>query len=301
MSVADKFTSVRVLIDEHNKAIGDKEKPGFVDPGDFIACIQVAGGTSDDRLKRFSYEDILRCLPTVELGGGKNNIQPVALAKDIAAIFRGKDEEPKKYYSNNRVEAMSIDELVKAFDPQEHDNAIGRRLKLISRGEPCVVFESGNSVNVQLSGLLLREIKQGMAGRTLINGKRVYKVGELPSILVDENPLYPGRHLRLDDNGDWCICDQTGRSWSGVPVDVRQFLRVAVKCNEIGNDIDSVHRAIDMAIEQDAFAKLRKRYQKVAVKFDELKHADNLPKLMSPVCFSRAGDLNASGKKVEVW
>jgi hypothetical protein len=67
--------------------------------------------------------------------------------------------------------------------------------------------------------------------------------------------------------------------------------------NELDVNIDSANNVIDMAIGDDAFSKLRKRYRKCSVRFDELAETDSLPKLKVPMKKAEGHILN-EGKKI---
>jgi hypothetical protein len=295
MSLQEKFDSALALVTSHNTAIGEN-KPGFVNPEQFIDCIKASGGTTEDRLKGFSYEDILNCLPSSTNPAGVT-IKPIYLAKDIAKVFRDKTtEEETRPIGNKKADRMTLKELVENFDPEDFNNAVAKRLREIVKDHKFVVFFSGRTVDSEATLKLLKEVKDGFGGRDDIdvNGqiKKVYKLGELPNFLADENPLYPGRKLRPDGT-----CDQTGRSWEDVPLNVRQLIRVAINMNELDVNINSANTTIDMAIGNTAFNNLRKIYRKSSVMFDELAESDNLPKLKVPMKRGEGHILN-EGKKI---
>lgn len=300
MSIQSKFDAALALLQEHNAAVGGQDQPGYVDPDKFLSCIKISGGTNEERLRSLSWEDILKCLPEF------NGVKPTALAKDIAKVFRGDQGTPssddqKRPVSSKKAEKMTPRELVMAFDPEDADNPVGKRLKEISKGEPFVVFDNGRIVDVDTTFKLLQEIKTGYNGRELIEvggeTKKVYRVGELPDNFADENPFYIDRPLRPDGS-----CDQTNRSWEGVPLEVRQFVRVAIDLGELEVKAEKVHDILDMVLSGNGFDKLRKRYPKAAVKFNELKKTGDLPKLK--VALGDGGSESPNpfdqGKKV-VW
>lgn len=276
MSLQTKFDSALALVNEHNSVVGGAEQPGHVSPDHFIQNLKIAGGTTEERLKGFSYEDILSCMEV------KNApVKPIALAKDIAKLFRGKDEQTSetKPVSGKKADKMSLRELVEHYDPEEAENPVGKRLKEISRGEKFIVFATGRVVDVDTTFKLLTEVKQGYDGRkdVEVNGeiREVHAVGSLPDNFVEENPLYKSRPLRPDGT-----CDQTGRSWEGVPMAVRQFIRVAIDTNAIDDiTIDKAHDILDMVVGDNALVKLRNRYRKAAIEFDKLENLGTLPKL----------------------
>lgn len=278
MSIEDKYNSVRSLLNEHNANIGEGNL-GWVDVEKFISLMKAMGATTEDRLKGLGYEEWIDNLQPV---GG---IKPKLLIKEIAKIFRGKDLESSnanldvRVVSAKKAEKMTIPELVANFDPENAFNPCAVILKNISRGEAFIVYDSGRTVDVESTIKLLMEVKSGYSGRHdyLVNGtiKKVYRIGELPDNLVDENPLYVNRPLRPDGT-----CDQTGRSWTGVPAEVRQLIRIAiVTTKEIEVTIDKAHELLDIALSVNAMNTLRTRYRKASIEFDELSKIGKLPLL----------------------
>ena len=272
MSIQEKFESATTLITEHNSIIGTGN-PGWVEPEQFIKNLKSAGGTSEERLRGFSYEEILACMP-------KLDIKPVALAKDVAKIFRGKEEnKDNKPVSIKKADRMTLRELIEHYDPEESDNSVGKRLKEISKNEPFIIYSSGRIIDVDNTLKLLQEVKQGFEGRKYldVNGevKEVYCVGSIPDNFIEENPLYRGRPLRPDGT-----CDQTGRSWDGISVKIRQLIRVAIDINEIKDiSIEKAHSIFDIVMEDNAWKKLSTRYPKAVLEFNRLESLGNLPKL----------------------
>lgn len=277
MSYESKLDAALAVVREHNEAVGEG-KPGYVNPEAFISCVKASGGTNESRLADLSHEDILACIP----GDVQNGvtIKPRVLAKQLAQIFRNNkpDAEEKRPISTKKVEKMTVRELVENFDPEDYSNSIGKRLAEIAKNEPFIVYDNGRVINVEATLKLLLEIKSGYKGRedVDVNGhiKKVYSLGKLPENYADENPLYRDRPLRPDGT-----CDQTGRSWEGVALSIRQLVRVAMDEGELNVNIETAHNILDMVMEADALGKLRKRYRKSAVQFDELSKTGDLPKL----------------------
>lgn len=296
MSYDDRIEAARTLVNQHNTIIGDL-KADLIDVEGFIQSIKLMGGTSEDRLSAFSHEDILACLPYLNSSKNELDVQvkPRILARDIANIFRKNKTEEKKYVSPRNVERLSVEELVKCFDPEDSDNSVGTRLKQISKGEKFLVYNDGRNVDVETTVKLLIEIKGGFGGRedVTVNGnvKKVYALGELPENYADENPLYNNRPLRPDGT-----CDQTGRSWEGVEYSIRQFVRVAIDTGELKINHETSHDVIDMVLELDALKKLRQRYRKSALNFDELEKVGKLPTLK--ISLGRKRGIFDNGNKI---
>lgn len=275
----EKITNAIAIITEHNEAIGKDEdgnpNPGWIDPKEFTICLKASGGTSEERLKGFSYEDILTCLPKVKTPSGIEAF-PRVVAKEIAKIFRGNETVGHRPISRRRTERMTLRELVENFDPEEHTSAIAKRLYEISNGQAFIVFENGCVVDVETTMKLILEIKQGHKGRSDIKVndkiKRVHKIGQLPDNYAIENPLYLHRPLRPDGT-----CDQTGRSWEGIPLEIMQLVRLAITTRELKVSLEMSHNILDVVMSENAEENLRNRYRKASILFDE--KPDDRPKL----------------------
>lgn len=307
MSYNDRINAAQEAIRQHNEAIfeslDDKRKEsvpklGHIDSNKFILNIKLCGGTSEDRLSDLSYEDILECLP--DGGMIDSKIKPRILAKEIAKIFRKKDTEEtsKNLVSNKKAEKLTLRELIEAFDPEEVTNAIGLRLAAIAKNAKFIVYLNGRNVDVDSTFKLISEIKSGYPGRDdiIVNGdiKKVYALGELPENFAEENPLYRNRPLRPDGT-----CDQTGRSWEGVDMQLRQFVRLAMTMNELNVTHEVAHNILDILMGDNPKEKLQQRYRKTAIAFDQLLKMSNLP-VLKIVLNKQSTDALGSGKQV-VW
>lgn len=283
----ERIDAALAVIAQHNQEI---ENPvDKVDGITFVINLKRMGGTSEERLASFSHEDILDCF-TME-------IRPRILAKTIAKIFRGKEEEKPTSVSAKKADKMTLPELVASFDPEDFTNPVGKRLGEISKGQPFIHYSTGRIVSPDVTLKMLTEIKQGYSGREdiTLNGEtfKLYRLGELPDNYVAENPLYPGRPLRPDGT-----CDQTGRSWEGVPLEVRQFIRVAMGTKELVVDLEKAHNILDIVVGgTNPLAILAARYRKSDVVFRASLKTDNLPKLLIKL---GNGDGFPKGQKV-MW
>jgi len=275
MSLQDRLEAVRPLLVEHNDAVGGDGQTGFIDIEAFFRNLKASGASTEDRLKSLSYEDILECLPSWE------NVKPKLLAKSIAQIFRGTQGNKEysassSFVSAKKAERMTPRELVESFDPENSDNSVGKALLAMSKNQPFIVYSDGRIVDFESTTKLLLEVKAGYPGRTdfTVSGqiKPVYAIGQLPDNYADENPLYPNRPLRPDG-----ACDQTGRSWEGIPLEIRQLIRIAIDLKELVVTIETAHQTLDIAVGLDAMTKLRNRYRQSSLMFDQINF--DLPKL----------------------
>ena len=294
--VQQLYDAALEIIESHNQNLADEvtdKTPGYVNPEAFLVSLKAAGGTSPDRLRGCSHEDILECMP-VKYSPASNSVRPKALAKEIAKAFRGSSNttssDKPRLVSKKKADRMTIEELVANFDPEEPDSQVAERLDKLAKSQAFIVYQEGREVDVENTIKLLKEIRKLGTGRTIFDGKRVYCVGELPENYADENPLFPGRPLRpLDET-----CDQLNRSWAGVPLEVRQFVRFASEYEDgpSNRPIKEAHEVLSMALLPDAMEKFRERYPEIAVEFDEAKQRDELPKLS--IVLDTIGALEAS-------
>lgn len=292
MTLQDKMLSVVNLLEEHNKSVPEELR---INIEDFKKSLALIGATSEERCKSLSHEDILECFPAI------NGIKPRLLAKDLAKIFRDKEEvKPTTIITDGKVKYMNSKGLIEAYSPSDNTSAVSERLIKISNNKAFIVFTSTGSVDVGTSLKLLEEIIAGYPERDYISVdgdvKSIYKVGEKINNDGDENPIYTGRLLRPDGT-----CDQTGRCYAGVPLNVRQLISIIVSNGDSTKDINSAHSLIDLAIAPDAFNVLKTRYPKSSLKYSKLEKGNKLPSLkLSLSEVSKKNNLLSSGKVVNV-
>lgn len=291
MTLQDKMLSAVNLLEEHNKSVPEELK---INIEDFKKSLALIGATSEERCKSLSHEDILECLPAI------NGIKPRLLAKDLAKIFRDK-EEVKSFNTNEfKAKYMTKKALIEAYSPSDGNSAIADRLNYFAKNKSFIVFTSEGSVDVETSLKLLEELNAGYPERDYISVdgdvKSIYKIGEKINNDGDENPIYTGRLLRPDGT-----CDQTGRCYAGVPLNVRQLISIIVSNGDSTKDINSAHSLIDLAIAPDAFNVLKTRYPKSSLKYSKLEKENKLPSLkLSLSEVSKKNNLLSSGKVVNV-
>lgn len=264
MVYQDKIDRVREVISDHNSNVGKEDQ---VDFEKFLSCLKKAGGTTESTLSECTWEDLEDCgLPKL-------------LAKRVASVFRSSDNQEVKVVSAKKADKMSLAELVTSFDPEDVSSPVARRLKEISNDQPFIVYKNGRIVDITETLTLISDIKAGFPAITEITTsdgdvKKVYKIGQLPSNLVDENPLYPGLPLRRD------VCSQTGKSWTNISISTRQLVRVIYDVVYKGRiNIDIAHNLIQQASSSNAEKELKLKYRQAAIEFDRLKEHDSLPKL----------------------
>jgi hypothetical protein len=279
MSYDQKIESARKVIDEHN---GNVDKEDQIDFAEFTKKLRKDGGSSDEALKAVSWEDLQKCgLPSI-------------MARRLTYLFRkdGDGESGKStYISEKKVLGLSHKELVERYNPKDVKNPVGKRLRDLSDGKKCVVFDDNNKVIVGATVHLLEDIINGMPEilTAFIGGRPlpIYSIGERPDFYVEENPIYPTRPLRSNET-----CDQTGRSWQGVATDVRQLLYMAINTDELEIiTVSDAHDILDKVLSKDSsIDSFRARYPEASKLFDEKSKMGQLPLLKIKV-----GNTSSSG------
>jgi len=302
MSLDDRYGAVSTALQEHVRVLGEGNVNTF-DANEVLNNIKSLGGNLES-LKRLRYEDILECFPNTL------KVKPILLAKQVTHLLRNENEETtpaKVYVSTKKADKMTVAELVAAFaaNLENLDSPVVKRLTEISKGFKFVVYQDDGSVNIDKTVEILKEIQKGYPGRDTVtvdgDVRAVYKITDLPDAFADENPLYPGRPLRPDGT-----CDQTGRSWAGIDLKIRQLVRLALESHELNvtenGGLDRAHNLIDLCMDNDALKKLRVRYKQAAVRFDELVKLNKLPNLIMPLRLVKEGVFGgpfSDKKKVE--
>ena len=216
---------------------------------------------------------------------------PKRLAKKVAAIFREDKQENSMTLRGDVIRTLSLKdevgelgnrELVLRFaeNPTAAHSAIADQLRARSGNKPCIAFEDdGKTMNVDATTQVLDGMQAGDEYGDVIKleGRRVhlYKVGQRVGTVRDEHPLYPGVALRSDG------LDSDEIDWSGVPLECRQLLRLAVECG-FDPSAKSRQKLIslrDIASQDGAFDSLQERFPRAADLYEERRTVDNLPAL----------------------
>lgn len=269
MSYDSKIQFVHETIDAHNSTVDDSLK---IDFDKLMENLRKLGATTDATLKGLTHEDL------------KNECGlPVAIARTVAHHFRkdsnGSTDGKSAYVSDKKVKLLSHRALLERYSPKDKKSPVAKWLKELSDGKAFIVFNKNNRVNVEESLKLLNDIMDDLPELTTTHVEGVpvpvYKVGERPDFYLDENPLYPEEALRSGET-----CPHTGRSWTGIPLEVRQLLYLALDEELVvetpSDAIDAINRAIDA---KGSTKELRGRYPQASLKFDELSNVGQLPLL----------------------
>lgn len=263
-----KIATARKLIEDHNSAVDDSSK---IDFDSFLKKLHEAGGTSDDALKAASWEDLRDCG------------LPIILARRMTYVFRQADGETEKqtsWVSEKKAHSLTIKELLERYNPNDPDSHVTARLMKLSKKQKCIVFDSDGKVDVDISSKLLQDISDGFPALNIAKGKngpvQTYFVGERPDSYWDENPLYSGRALRSGQ-----LCDQTNRSWEGIPTETRRLLYLALnKTGEIQvKSVSDAHDILDKLMADHSFKKWSDRCPVASILYQDMEKINSLPVL----------------------
>jgi hypothetical protein len=283
MTYSQKITAALNIIVQFNR-----ESPQKIDEDAFLQDLKALGGTSDAALKICRWEDLEKC------GNRKdeNNIItggiPVLVARQIADVFRksAKSDRPQ-VFTEKKALRLTPEELLKVYDPRDPESPVAKRLKQLSKGLPCIVFEAQtHKVHVKASLSCLDDIldDQEPLPHYILNGipHKIYKVGGRPNKTVAENPLFPGHALRGSED----VCHKTTRSWKDIPHRARVLLRLALSTRELKiAQVGDVHDTLDLVnrldeTDEGSVVKLfSTRFPQAALKYSELEATGNLPTL----------------------
>ena len=260
MTYETKMARVRALIEAFNASATEK-----IDVAAFEKQLKHMGACDDKTMAHVSWEDLQ------EAG------LPRLLARQVAEELRGKDEG-SDYLSQKKVDRMRFEQLLERYNPRE-DDAVARKLAEVSKGKRFVVF-SGGKVDQVASLRLLLELRRHLGEVPMTTDSagqpaKTYKVGEVPNDELDENPIYPGRVLRTGET-----CDQTLRSWQGIPLRIRQLVYLAITQTHEAKvaSVSDAHDLIDRCL-ADSGQKVVARWPKAILFFGELEEKGQLPRL----------------------
>lgn len=283
MSYESKVQAARTLLEQHNTNVSDDNHK--VDIDGFFNKLAAAGGTTEDALSEATWEDI------------ENAGLPRLLARKVAGIFREKPKEESQetgYVSKKKAESMSLRELLVAYDKKEPDNPVGDVLARKSKGARILVFVDGQ-LDIDASIDELVAVRDGHQDRARVKvGTQwvsTFAVGDSPDCWFDVNPLFPTEALRPGDK-----CSRTGESWKNIPIEIRQFVLLAVRdTRELTKlTVADARRLIRSIKSDDGYIDLFGDYPETTQLFGQMKAKGELPSLkMSNAKFN----VNGSGKR----
>lgn len=242
-----------------------------VDSAEVMKQLAGIGATDDALLKYISAQDLI--------GAGVSNLTARAIIEAL-----GLNEKPVQnitVVSDDpvvRASRLKPSELVDEYDVTDPLNPYGERLKRLVKNRKCLVFNADGSFNVEGTKALVAELIEFFPEReNVLVGEEllpVYRIGDRPARLVDENPFFQGEPLRPNGQSDNHV------PWLELPLDVRQLVYLTSDSGETEdtNDSDAEHEMFDLC-QGKKFTTIAKRFPKAAMLFQAKKETNTLPPL----------------------
>ena len=269
MSYESMLEKVRELLEAHNVGCDDPSDQIKVDG--FFVALKKQGATTEAALQAATWEDLQDCgLPKI-------------LARAVARVLREDDEEKEEKVRVVKIddpvsqaESMPPLELLGHFDPSNPTSVFAKKLKeAVGADSRFVVFVEGE-YDGERTKELLGELLMGHPQRSEILVHDVVcrprKIGDLPDVLVDENPFRPGVSLLPDGTS------RDGVDWSDVDRRIKQLVYVMVRYDTGEMRGKDEHDVAHFARSHD-WLSAQNRLRKAAAKLAELEEEQRLPQL----------------------
>lgn len=179
-----------------------------------------------------------------------------------------------------RIEDASPEALLKLYIPEKPSDPITQALRKKFGDKKVIVFSDDGKVDVERTVSYISDLEQGFEEQETVelNGKlvRLWPVGVKPNVLLDEDPLFPGKPLRNDRS------TVNHRNWSKVSVECRQLCAIIVERSDIDTgDREAVLKLMERA--EKGIEAVREAYPEAELDYRERKDRDQLPKLKVPM------------------
>ena len=205
------------------------------------------------------------------LRGPKNSAKTDTISPEMIKM-------KEKYGVKPKLENIGSDSLLEDYDPKRSDHPITIVLKKRFGNTPVIVFKPDSTeVDIEATANYIADLDQGFPEEETVESQgelvRVYKVGEVPNEIIDEDPLFEGSPLKRGRS----IVNRV--NWSDVSKEARQFIRILV---ETDGDIDPNNRRDVREIVQTAsegMGALKEDFPETYLEFKEIKKAGRLPSL----------------------
>lgn len=217
---------------------------------------------------------------------------PIAKVRLASKYLRGPKDSKKadsidpetvkmkeKYGIKLKLEDISTEQLLEDYNPNKSDHPITLVLKNRFGNKSIIAFKPDSTeVDIEATANYISDLDMGYAEEETIESQgelvRLYKVGEIPSQIIEEDPMFEEYPLKR------------GRStvnrinWADVSIEERQFVRVLVEVDAIDpNDRRDVKDIMEI-IDQQGIDGLKKEFPEVALIWKERKNMNSLPNLV---------------------
>lgn len=204
-------------------------------------------------------------------------------AHQISEVPVGEKARP----SALRAQVMSLEALVRGYDPLDIGSAIHKELAARLKLNPNEIsspkvfeFTTEGHVDVQSTLARIRALLTGeneaFDVQDRIQGKRAFGIGELPNIVVGIQPI---TREPLFSNGN----DRDGLNWKGRDIECQQLLYLAGETGELRASLSrpDTLRLFRLCQSKDGMDELMFEFPKAAQRFNECKVVGGLPTLLT--------------------
>ncbi|HRB83235.1 MAG TPA: hypothetical protein PLW46_02905 [Acinetobacter johnsonii] len=174
---------------------------------------------------------------------------------------------------------INVETLLGMYDPEDPDNMASSILQQRFGQEAVIAFKPGTrEVALAETSDYIRDRRRGYPKEDSIyvgdKLARLYAIGVIPLDFVEEDPMYPGVVLRRGRS------TQNRISYQGIPLDVRQLIRIIVERGDINVRDRGDRRTVETLMKQ-GFDELAEEFAEAALNFEERQAAGTLPTLRS--------------------
>lgn len=175
-----------------------------------------------------------------------------------------------------KIDDADASTLIANYLPGKPNDPVTVALRKRFNDQKVIAFTSDGKVAIEETFNYIADLEQGFPPQDAIevNGalERLWPVGVVPDMMLDEDPLFPGSPLRNNRS----IVNQ--RNWSKVDFEARQLCRIIIDNDHVDtNDREAVIKLIERA--EKGVKALQEIYPDDDLDFRELKKQNNLPKL----------------------
>lgn len=183
-----------------------------------------------------------------------------------------------KYGVELNISDIETEKLLEDYDPRKSSHPITKVLKERYKGQSVVIFRADSEVvDIEATSDYISDLEMGIYEEqetVEVDGRlqRVYPIGQVPDVMAEEDPLFPGHPLRKGRS------TRNRMNWDGIDNKVKQFCRIMLEQGEIDPEDKHDVRSLVSDI-KDGFKNLASQYMDIELTFRELEKKGTLPAL----------------------
>lgn len=231
---------------------------------------------NDEYVFRFAdFNEALKPIPIAKARKAYRLLRTGKLSGDESKNSRS--EELKALGVKTTISTVGVLSLIKIYDPTKVNDPVTEELRRRFGDTPVIAFNDNNEVDIETTSNVLDDLAQGLpTGETAIrddgSAVRLQKIGVIPFLLFDEDPLFPGKPLKRNRS------TVNNRNWSHVDQQSRQFCRILAERGDI--NVNSVQDVIFLLTTASGGIKaLGMIYPEAALEYSEKLRRNELPSL----------------------